>query len=172
MIKARKLGHIVLSVSDLDVSRDFYLKVLGAEVVAGNASGKIVFLSLGEQHHDIALIQRSAAAKRDPAALGMVHMAWQLDDFEALQSAYRELNEAGIASEPVQHNITNSLYIDDPDGHLLELYCDRWGEKGKEVMRTEGPGRVPLDMATGEGIGEPQQLLPENAGPSNLMAAK
>ena len=48
----------------------------------------------------------------------------------------------------------------DPDGHLVELYCDRWGDKGIEVMRTEGPKRMALDMATGEAVGSEQELLP------------
>lgn len=61
--------------------------------------------------------------------------------------------------EPIQHNITNSLYLSDPDGHLVELYCDRW-ENGIEVMRTQGPKRVALDMETGLGADAEQELLP------------
>ena len=55
--------------------------------------------------------------------------------------------------------MTNSLYIRDPDGNLVELYCDRWGEKGMEVMRTQGPQRRSLDIVTGEALGETQELL-------------
>lgn len=159
MIKPRKIGHIVLNVSNLDASRDFYCKALGLEVVAQNDPGKIAFLSLGEQHHDLALVQRADGAPPDPAHTGLVHMAWQLGDFAELQAAYAELNEAGIEMEPIQHNVTNSLYMRDPDGNLVELYCDRWGAKGKEVMRTQGPQRRSLDMETGEAVGEKQELL-------------
>ena len=164
MIKARKLGHIVLNVSDLDASRDFYCKVLGLEPVAENEAGKIVFLSLGEQHHDLALVQRATEAAPAPTQPGLVHMAWQLEDFAAVQAAYRELTDAGIEVDPVQHNVTNSLYVQDPDGHLVELYCDRWGEKGIEVMRAEGPQRRTLDIETGEAVGTAQTLLPIPAG--------
>lgn len=159
MIKARKLGHIVMNVSDLEASRDFYCKALGMQVMAQHAPGKIVFLSLGTQHHDLALIERATGAPPDPAQPGLVHMAWQVDDFPTLQAAYRELRAAGIEPEPIQHNVTNSLYMKDPDGNLVELYCDRWGEKGMEVMRTRGPQRKSLDMETGEAVGEPQELL-------------
>ena len=41
----------------------------------------------------------------------------------------------------------------------MELYCDRWGEQGMEVMRTQGPQRKSLDMETGEAVGEKQELL-------------
>lgn len=158
MIKARKLGHVVLNVSNLEASRDFYCKALGLEVVAEHTAGKIVFLSLGAQHHDLALVQR-AAGPADPTIAGLVHMAWQVEDFPTLQAAYRELLAAGIEPEPIQHNVTNSLYMKDPDGNLVELYCDRWGEKGIEVMRTGGPQRKSLDMETGEAVGEEKELL-------------
>ncbi len=159
MVKARKLGHVVMNVSDLDASLDFYIKVTGAEVVSDIRDSKIAFLSLGEQHHDIALVQRATGAPPDPTQPGLVHMAWQLGDFAELQSAHKELTKAGIALEPIQHNITNSLYMQDPDGNSVELYCDRWGEKGLEVLRTAGPQRKVLDMETGEAVGAPQEVL-------------
>ena len=159
MIKARKLGHLVMNVSNLDASRDFYCKALGMQVMAEHKPGKIVFLSLGEQHHDLALVQQATGAPPDPTQPGLVHMAWQVEDFPTLQAAYKELVAAGIDPEPIQHNVTNSLYMRDPDGNLVELYCDRWGEKGREVMRTQGPQRRSLDMETGEAVGAPQELL-------------
>ena len=161
MVKARKLGHIVMNVSDLDASLDFYTKVIGAEVVSQVPESRVAFLSLGEQHHDIALVQRATGAPPDPAQPGLVHMAWQLGDFAELQAAHEELTEAGIKLEPIQHNITNSLYMADPDGNVVELYCDRWGAgaEGIEVLRSAGPQRKALDMETGEAVGETQELL-------------
>ena len=75
-----------------------------------------------------------------------------------LQAAHDELTEAGITLEPIQHNITNSLYIKDPDGHVVELFCDRW-EDGIEVLRTQGPMRRELDMESGEAVGDAQEVL-------------
>lgn len=159
MVKARKLGHVVMNVSDLDASLAFYTKVTGAEVVSDLREQKIAFLSLGEQHHDIALVQRATGAPPDSSQPGLVHMAWQLGDFAELQAAHKELTEAGIAHQPIQHNITNSLYMEDPDGNTVELYCDRWGEKGLEVLRATGPQRKDLDMETGEAVGDAQEVL-------------
>ena len=158
MVKARKLGHIVMNVSDLDASLDFYTKVTGAEIVFHNHDARIAFLSLGQQHHDIALVQHATEAAPDSTRSGLFHMAWQLGDFAELQTAHKELTVAGIALEPIQHNITNSLYMRDPDGHVVELYCDRWAD-GIEVLRTQGPKRVALDMVTGVGADDEQELL-------------
>ena len=159
MVKARKLGHVVMNVSDLDASLAFYTRVTGAEVVSALPEQNIAFLSLGEQHHDIALVQRATGAPPEPTQPGLVHMAWQLGDFTDLQAAHKELTAAGIKLEPIQHNITNSLYMKDPDGNTVELYCDRWGEKGIEVLRTAGPQRKSLNMETGEAVGEKQEVL-------------
>ena len=151
MIKARRLGHIVMNVCNLEASRDFYCTALGMKVVAHNEAGRIMFLSLGEQHHDLAIVERATSPVADESHSGMIHMAWNVEDFPTLQEAYRDLLAAGIEPEPIQHNVTNSLYMRDPDGNVVELYCDRWGEKGMEVMRTQGPQRKSLDMETGEG---------------------
>jgi len=163
MVKAGRLGHLVLNVSDIDASIDFYTKAIGLEVAARGPDGKIAFLNLGRQHHDLALVQWATGARPEPDQPGLVHMAWRLDDFAELQAAHAELTDAGIELEPIQHNITNSLYMRDPDGHLVELYCDRWGEEeGREVLREQGPKRVALDMVTGLGAEEEQELLRPN----------
>ena len=161
MIKAGRLGHVVMNVSNLKASIAFYTRVVGLEVVNEDAKRRVAFLSLGEQHHDIALVERATGARPGEDQPGLVHMAWRLEDFDELKSAHAELTEAGIDVEPIQHNITNSLYMRDPDGNVVELYCDRW-EDGIEVMRTQGPKRVALDMVTGRGADEEQELLRPN----------
>ena len=159
MVKARKLGHVVMNVSDLDASLDFYTRVTGAEIVSYNRDARIAFLSLGQQHHDIALVQHATEGVPDSTRSGLFHMAWQLADFAELQAAYKELTAAGIELDPIQHNITNSLYMHDPDGNMVELYCDRWGEEGLEILRATGPQRKTLDMETGQAVGEAQEVL-------------
>ncbi len=158
MIKAHRLGHVVMNVSDLEAAIGFYTRVVGLEVVTHDAGRRIAFLSLGEQHHDLALVERATGARPDADQPGLVHMAWRLADFAELQAAHAELSEAGIELEPIQHNITNSLYMRDPDGNVVELYCDRWAD-GIEVLRTQGPKRVALDIQTGVGADDEQELL-------------
>mgnify|MGYP002015335696 CR=1 FL=1 len=101
MIKAGRLGHLVLHVSDLKESVVFYTRLVGLEVVTLNAERRITFLSLGEQHHDIALVERATGDKPAADQPGLVHMAWRLEDFSELQAAHAELGEAGIKLEPI-----------------------------------------------------------------------
>jgi catechol-2,3-dioxygenase len=150
MIRARKLGHVVLKVRDAARSRDFYTRVLGLEIAHEDLDRGAVFLSFGAQHHDLALFQLATGEAPGATQPGLHHTAWQLGSFEELQAAHRELQELGIAVDAtVAHNVTRSVYVHDPDGNRVELYCDMV-EDGFEAMRTLGPRRDPMDIATGE----------------------
>jgi len=152
MIKARRLGHIVLSVRDVKASVEFYTRTLGLTVAQEKTDPDRAFLSLGEDHHEIALFQEAApdAAPPGDRQPGIQHIAWLLEDFDELQAAWRELQALGVPVErTVEHNVTRSLYFRDPDNNCIELYCNRW-ENGFEAMRTTRMSTAPLDIATGE----------------------
>lgn len=56
MINVQKVAHVVLKVRDLERSVAFYRDVLGFKEVARFRHGlNMVFFSLGESHHDLAL---------------------------------------------------------------------------------------------------------------------
>ena len=91
MIQARKLGHIVLRVRDSQKSKDFYMKALGLKLAHEDTTRGAVFLSFGQQHHDLALFEPATGEAPGDKQPGMHHMAWQLGSFEELQAAHREL---------------------------------------------------------------------------------
>ncbi|MDE0049698.1 MAG: hypothetical protein OXO52_07925 [Rhodospirillales bacterium] len=72
-----------------------------------------------------------------------------LEDFRQVQDAYHALRGMGMEPRTTPHNVTHSIYVQDPDGHTVELYSDRW-ENGFEAMRDLGPMSVPMDIETGE----------------------
>jgi catechol-2,3-dioxygenase len=150
MIQARKLGHVVLKVRDVRKSTEFYTRALGLKVAYDQPEWGAVFLSTGEQHHDLALFQLATGEAPAATQPGLHHMAWQLGSFAELQAAYRELRDLGIPLDAtIEHNVTRSIYFTDPDGNRVELYCDMV-EHGFEAMRTLGPRRDLLNIETGE----------------------
>jgi catechol 2,3-dioxygenase len=125
-MRIRKIGHVVLKVRDLEQAEEFYTQTLGFEVATRFDRPRGVFLTLGEQHHDLALFEVSAAAA-DPKEdqVGLHHVALQVETFEALKDAHAELKRRGISIlRAVDHGTTNSIYFCDPAGNRLELYCD------------------------------------------------
>jgi catechol 2,3-dioxygenase len=125
MLQPIRIGHVVLKVRDLDRSLAFYRDLLGFQV-AGEMSNVMIFLTAtGENHHDLALLRVGDSAPSPLAtAVGLYHVAIQLPDWGAVQSAHALLSERGLLRGAVDHGVTRSLYTADPDGNEIELYCD------------------------------------------------
>ena len=97
-----------------------------------------------ESATDLTVAVEEEFAVLDPETLDLTNR------FEELQAAYRELVAMGIAVDStIAHNVTRSVYFHDPDGNRVELYCDMFEGGGFEEMRTLGPRRDDMDMATG-----------------------
>ena len=136
----KRVGHLVLNVRDLEVSTKFYTEVLGFQV-ARQPTERAVFLTCGKIHHDLALFRAAPdAAPVSPGGLGLNHMAFQVEDFAALQAYYHRLNELGLPIDHTRdHGVTKSVYLHDPDGNAIEIFCNGYGtaEAGLAAMHTQ-----------------------------------
>ncbi len=122
-----RIGHVHLTVSDLDRSLAFYRDVLGFEVTT-RYGREAVFLSAGGYHHHIGLnTWAGRGAPRPPAGTtGLYHFAILYPDRRALAAAVRRVLEHGIPLEGASdHGVSEAVYVRDPDGNGVELYCDR-----------------------------------------------
>ena len=122
----KALGHAVLRVRDLERSLAFYRDTLGLKEVA-RYGGRMVFLSCGENHHDLALQQIGKGAPApNPAAVGLYHLAFKVGaDLRDLIEMKAKLEEAGVQIVGTSdHTVSKSLYVLDSDGIEIELYID------------------------------------------------
>ena len=113
MIEASGIDHIVLHVSDVRRSKDFYTSRLGMTVYRENDAQ--VFLHAGTQ--GVALFKRPAGA---PAAGGdLNHLALNVASgtYETLKA---ELESHGIKVSG-RPGDDHCIYFQDPDGHRLQL---------------------------------------------------
>ena len=126
MIRPIKVGHLVLKVPNLEHAEKFYTQILGFEIVNRLDQPPAVFLTLGAQHHDLALFQVAGESGGSPEGRpGMHHFALQLEDDAAIRSAHAFLKQMGVAIlRAVDHGTTHSIYFHDPAGNRVELYCD------------------------------------------------
>jgi catechol 2,3-dioxygenase len=123
---AKALGHAVLRVRDLVQSLAFYRDILDLKEVA-RFGGRMVFLSCGESHHDLALQQiGNTAPDPNPAAVGLYHLAFKVgDNLRDLVEMKKRLEAAGVRILGTSdHTVSKSLYVMDPDGIEIELYTD------------------------------------------------
>jgi catechol-2,3-dioxygenase len=116
-------GHAVLKVRDLLRSELFYTELLGFRVV-GRRTG-MSFLSLGEPHHNLALYEAGPRAQMPgTGSLGVVHLAFAMEDENALRRFYAFLRGKVMILGAVDRAVFRSFYIADPDGYILEFFAD------------------------------------------------
>jgi len=153
-IKIARIAHIVLFVRDPEFSARWYCDVLGMRISARAGSGPYeggVFLSFGESDHDIALFkgEPDASKGREFEHIGLDMAGSDIDD---LRRAYAVLLEKKVKiAEILDHGVSIGIYFYDPDGHMLEISCQR-------VSREDGAAIA--ELKANEGMAEPYDLQP------------
>ena len=137
MAKPMRVGHLVLNVRDLAVSKKFYQEVLGFEIAIERPTG--VFFTCGKIHHDLALFQApEGAIPVTEGQLGLNHFAVQVEDLEALTEVYNTLkNQGATLDHNTDHGMTSSVYFFDPDKNRIEFFCNNnaTAQEGLAMMR-------------------------------------
>jgi catechol-2,3-dioxygenase len=137
-MQIQELGHVVLYVSNLERSADFYKNILGFHEIERRSG--IALFGKGRTHHELLLIEVGGSPKQSrDFNPGLYHIGFKIGDTpESLQEAYRELVGKGVhivgASD---HTVTHSLYVLDPDNNELELYADVndvWKKDPKAIL--------------------------------------
>ena len=121
------VGHIHLTVADLDRALSFYRDLLGFEVSA-RYGDSAVFLSSGGYHHHIGLNTWAGTdAKPAPAGhTGMYHVAFLYPTRKSLANALKRIVDAEYPLEGASdHGVSEAIYLKDPDGNGVEIYVDR-----------------------------------------------
>jgi len=168
-VPPRGINHVVLNVRDLEVSHRFWTEIMGFRCVAelkpipGRRRPKMRFYSGVDAegrvtHHDLALAEvppGEGGGGRDgewtimPGEVGLNHVAIAWPDRESWLRQLAFLQRKGVRfHRRVNHGMTHSVYISDPDGHgievLYELPREMWegdidgAQNHAEMLPTEG----------------------------------
>ena len=137
------INHLVINVRDMDESHKFWTEVLGFKMVGKSSRRPMRFYSGDHNgsmnHHDIALVENPNLPK-PPAEWAMFdqpvainHIAIMLPNREAWLQQLAYLRAKGVKfHRRVNHGMTHSLYISDPNGYgvevLYELPREVWGD--------------------------------------------
>ena len=125
-MKVTSLGHVVLKVRNQQQAEAFYNGLLGFNIVARNEGFRMTFFSLGESHHDFAIVAVGESSDSPPAvSTGLFHAAFKVGNtIEELKEAKELLESNGVQVKARDHHVSKSIYFDDPDGNPLEFYID------------------------------------------------
>lgn len=121
------IGHVHLKVSDIDRALTFYRDVLGFTVTS-RMGDQAVFLSAGGYHHHIGLNtwESAGGTPPPPGHTGLFHFAILFPSRKELAAVVRRLLSAQYPiSGSADHGVSEAIYLSDPDGNGIELYCDR-----------------------------------------------
>ncbi len=122
-----QIGHVHLTVGDLDRSLAFYRDLLGFEVTARYGESA-VFLSAGGYHHHLGLNTWAGKGATPPPAghTGIFHHAILFPTRRELALILKRLMEANYPlTGTADHGVSEAIYLNDPDGIGVELYADR-----------------------------------------------
>jgi len=146
------IGHVHLKTADIQRVHDFYVGVLGFDVVMRMPSA--LFLSAGGYHHDLAFNtwESEGGTPPPPGTTGLYHLALRYPTRATLGDALARLTEAGWPLDGVNdHGTHEALYLHDPDGNGLELCWDR----PESEWPLDREGHLSLD----HGYVDPQALI-------------
>jgi catechol 2,3-dioxygenase-like lactoylglutathione lyase family enzyme len=134
----RKIGHVVLNVSDLDASVRFYTEVLGLQVSDrypdSMVPGGMVFMRCNTDHHGVALVGGGHTLERS----SLNHFAFEVGSLDEVFRARAWLQQHGV---PIvfegrrRAGCQIAVEFRDPDGNSLEIY---WG---LDQIGTDGRAR-------------------------------
>ena len=128
-----KVGHIHLTVSELERSLSFYRDLLGFEISAWYGDSA-VFLSAGGYHHHIGLNTWAGRDATPPPRghAGMYHVAFLYPTRLELAKVLKNIIDANYPIEGMaDHGVSEAIYLRDPDNNGVEIYADRPREEWK-----------------------------------------
>lgn len=141
VFRAERVTHANLFVSELDRSVSFWTQSAGLAISLHEVALKAVFLTNGETHHDIAVIQAESTERRGRdghvqiAATvgtrpGLNHLAFELATEADVVAGYTRARQRHICIDRcLDHMVARSIYLRDPDRNGVEFYADmtaRW----------------------------------------------
>ena len=136
------VGAVHLTVADLDRSLDYYANTIGLR--ARERGGATAFLGAGGD--DLLVLHEEPGARPVRGHTGLFHYALLLPDRSDLARwLVHAAGERVALTGMSDHLVSEAIYLQDPDGHGIEIYRDRpraeWDWDGDRVRMAT----LPLD---------------------------
>jgi catechol 2,3-dioxygenase len=146
-------GPVTLSVTDIDRAEAFWTEAMGFVRRPGEGAGR----ALGTADRTLVVLTPGATSPVARGHAGLYHVAFRVPSQAEFARRLWRFYQLRLSVAPVDHLMSKALYLDDPDGHGIEIAFetpDRFGrfitENGRFTMHdAQGrphTGREPLDI--------------------------
>ncbi len=153
-----RIGRTALRVTDLEEVSEFYRTVVGLRVLDQSGSSSI----LGVEDRPLLVLEEDEdAPRRQRSSAGLFHNAFRVPSRAALGAALDRIRDQWQLSGASDHRVSEALYLRDPEGNGVEIYCDlprdEWptADDGRVQISTE-----PLDLERIEAAAEGSTRAP------------
>lgn len=133
---------------DPETLSQFYQDMLGMTLVSNAENNQGIKLGTADQ--TVLLTIYPANQEKTQATTGLYHTAYLFKDRKALGSILKHLYESKATLQGyADHNVSEAIYLADPEGNGIELYADRprdqwkYDDQGNVIM-----GNDILDLRT------------------------
>lgn len=129
MISIREIDHLVLRVRDIDAMRGFYCDVLGAVHVAYRAEYGMSHLKIGRSMLDLITVDgklgQAGGAAPGREGRNLDHLCFRVEPFDQ-DALVAHLRQHGVEVGDIRRRYGAegngvSIYLNDPEGNLVEL---------------------------------------------------
>jgi catechol 2,3-dioxygenase len=148
-----RLGAVTLQVADLARSVAYYESVIGLRAIASDGDSARLAV-LGDDTALVVLHELRDARPMPPRGrLGLYHFAILVPDRASLGRFLRHVTALGVHVGMADHLVSEALYLTDPDGLGIEVYCDRprtaWKASDRQIVMATDPLDVHALLAAG-----------------------
>jgi catechol 2,3-dioxygenase len=117
---ATRMGHVHLTVANLERQVEFYQRLIGLQLHWQKDSSA----GLGVGGEDLLRMSESRSARRYRGTTGLYHFALLMPDRREQARLIGRLFSMGYPNYPTDHIQTKSTYLDDPEGNNIEVYTE------------------------------------------------
>lgn len=149
---ATRLGPVHLTVASLERQVNFYRHAMGFHL-HWQEEGRA---GLGAGGEDLLVLTELPGARRVRGTTGLYHFAVLVPNRRELARCIGRLAQLRVPQSPTDHVMTETTYLNDPEGNGIEIYADTpedgtWSiENGEMITRDKHgvlrSGRDPLDL--------------------------
>ncbi|MBL4931297.1 VOC family protein [Clostridium paridis] len=125
-LNLRKIHHVAIICSNYDISKNFYVNILGLniirEVYRKERNSYKLDLSIGESQIELFSFPNPPERPSYPEACGLRHLSFEVEDIDA---SVKYLNANNVGTEPVRiDEFTGKkfTFFSDPDNLPIEIY--------------------------------------------------